>query len=85
LKALGARPRPIETSGQGLWIPTVVDVEQLKTENAAGLLLASPNNLTGTMALKDRCARLFGRGDRRQQLVEIFQHDGLADRLARGA
>ncbi len=58
LKAVGARPRLIETNGQGRWIPTISDVEALKAEGAAGLLLASPNNPTGTMALPGRLAEL---------------------------
>jgi aspartate/methionine/tyrosine aminotransferase len=58
LKAVGARPLLIETSGQGRWIPTVSDVERLKAEGAVGLLLASPNNPTGTMALPDRLKEL---------------------------
>lgn len=49
LKALGARPLLLETSGQGRWMPTVADVERLAREKAAGLLLASPSNPTGTM------------------------------------
>ncbi|HBH40496.1 MAG TPA: 1-aminocyclopropane-1-carboxylate deaminase [Rhizobiales bacterium] len=58
LKALGARPLLLETSGQGRWMPTVADVERLACDNAAGLLLASPNNPTGTMALKPRLAEV---------------------------
>lgn len=54
LKALGARPLLLETSGQGRWMPTVADVERLAREKAAGLLLASPSNPTGTMILKPR-------------------------------
>jgi aspartate/methionine/tyrosine aminotransferase len=48
--ALGVKPRLVETSGQGRWMPTVADVETLAAEGSAGLLLASPNNPTGTMA-----------------------------------
>jgi aspartate/methionine/tyrosine aminotransferase len=48
--ALGLKPRLIETSGQGRWMPTVADVQTLGAEGSAGLLLASPNNPTGTMA-----------------------------------
>ncbi|MGV1014461.1 MAG: pyridoxal phosphate-dependent aminotransferase, partial [Methyloceanibacter sp.] len=60
LKALGVRPHLIETSGQGRWMPTVQDVEHLAAEGAAGLLLASPNNPTGTMALTPRLAEIAG-------------------------
>jgi aspartate/methionine/tyrosine aminotransferase len=56
LKVLNARPLLVETSGQGRWMPTVADVDRLAREGATGLLLASPNNPTGTMALKPRLA-----------------------------
>ena len=52
--ALGITPRLIETAGQGRWMPTVADVEKLAADGAAGLLLASPNNPTGTMTLAPR-------------------------------
>ncbi len=58
LKALGLRPQLIETSGQGRWMPTAADVERLAANGAAGLLLASPNNPTGTMARGPRLAEL---------------------------
>jgi aspartate/methionine/tyrosine aminotransferase len=58
LKVLDVRPALIETSGQGRWMPTVADVERLAGEGAAGLLLASPNNPTGTMALSRRLAEI---------------------------
>jgi aspartate/methionine/tyrosine aminotransferase len=58
LKALGVRPHLIETSGQGRWMPTAADVDRLADEGAAGLLLASPNNPTGTMVVGPRLAEL---------------------------
>jgi aspartate/methionine/tyrosine aminotransferase len=58
LKALGVTPLLVETSGQGRWMPAVADVERLAASGAAGLLLASPNNPTGTMALSSRLADL---------------------------
>jgi aspartate/methionine/tyrosine aminotransferase len=58
LKALGMRPHLIETSGQGRWMPTASDVERLAGEGAAGLLLASPSNPTGTMTVGTRLAEL---------------------------
>lgn len=67
LKALGQRPHLIETSGQGRWMPTVADVDRLAGEGAAGLLLASPNNPTGTMVLAARLAELAD-ACRRQRL-----------------
>jgi aspartate/methionine/tyrosine aminotransferase len=58
LKALDVNPVLVETSGQGRWMPTVADVERLAAAGAAGLLLASPNNPTGTMALAPRLAEI---------------------------
>jgi len=58
LKALGVRPHLVETSGQGRWMPTVADVERLAAEGSTGLLLASPNNPTGTMVQDARLAEL---------------------------
>jgi aspartate/methionine/tyrosine aminotransferase len=58
LKALNVRPALIETSGQGRWMPTAADVDRLAGEGAAGLLLASPNNPTGIMALSPRLAEI---------------------------
>jgi aspartate/methionine/tyrosine aminotransferase len=58
LKALSARPILIEAGGQGRWMPTAADVERLASEKAAGLLLASPNNPTGTMASRSRLAEI---------------------------
>ena len=58
LKALGIEPLLVETSGQGRWMPTVADVDRLAEAGAAGLLLASPNNPTGTMALSPRLGEL---------------------------
>ncbi|MEZ5873925.1 MAG: aminotransferase class I/II-fold pyridoxal phosphate-dependent enzyme [Hyphomicrobiales bacterium] len=58
LKALALRPHLIETSGRGRWMPGVADIERLADENAAGLLLASPNNPTGTMVEGARLAEI---------------------------
>lgn len=58
LKALDIRPRLIETSGARRWMPVADDVDRLAAEDAAGLLLASPNNPTGTMVLGDRLAEI---------------------------
>jgi aspartate/methionine/tyrosine aminotransferase len=58
LKALGVRPLLVETSGQGRWMPTATDVDRLAASGAAGLLLASPNNPTGTMALPSRLGEI---------------------------
>ena len=58
LKALGLSPRLIETSDEGRWMPGAGDVDCLAAEDAAGILLASPNNPTGTMVLGDRLAEI---------------------------
>lgn len=58
LKALGCRPLLIETAPEGRWMPTARDVERLASENAVGLLVASPNNPTGTMTVGGRLAEL---------------------------
>jgi len=54
LKALGLKPLLIETSGEGRWMPTEADVDALAATDAAGLLLASPNNPTGTIVRGNR-------------------------------
>jgi aspartate/methionine/tyrosine aminotransferase len=58
LKALSVSPLLVETSGRGRWMPTIADVERLAAAGAVGLLLASPNNPTGTMALEPRLAEI---------------------------
>jgi len=67
LKALGFQPRLIETSDEGRWMPTSVDVDALAANGASGLLLASPNNPTGTMA----------KGARLKELAEACTRKGL--------
>lgn len=67
LKALGFRPYLIETSDSGRWMPTTADVDALAAAGAAGLLLASPNNPTGTMA----------QGARLKELAESCTRQGL--------
>jgi aspartate/methionine/tyrosine aminotransferase len=54
LKALSARPVLVETGAETRWMPAVADLDRLASENAAGLLLASPNNPTGTMTMAPR-------------------------------
>lgn len=58
LKALGARPVLVETGAGTRWMPAVADLDRHASEKAAGLLLASPNNPTGTMATGSRLAEL---------------------------
>ncbi|WP_425283226.1 pyridoxal phosphate-dependent aminotransferase [Methyloceanibacter methanicus] len=67
LKALGFRPHLIETGADGRWMPTAADVEALARSDAAGLLLASPNNPSGTMAS----------GARLKELAEACTRQGL--------
>jgi aspartate/methionine/tyrosine aminotransferase len=67
LKALGFQPRLIETSDEGRWMPTSADVDALAANGASGLLLASPNNPTGTMA----------KGARLKELAEACTRKGL--------
>jgi aspartate/methionine/tyrosine aminotransferase len=58
LKALGAKPVLIETSAAARWMPHVRVLDRLAGEQPAGLLLASPNNPTGTMAVGQRLGEL---------------------------
>ena len=67
LKALGFQPRLIETSDEGRWMPTSADVDALAANGASGLLLASPNNPTVTMA----------KGARLKALAEACTRKGL--------
>ena len=67
LKALGFRAHLIETTAEGRWMPTAADVDALAGSDAAGLLLASPNNPTGTMAT----------GARLKELAEACTRQGL--------
>ena len=67
LKALGFQPRLIETSDEGRWMPTSADVDALAANGASGLLLASPNNPSGTMA----------KGARLKELAEACTRKGL--------
>ncbi len=61
LKALGNRATLVETGPEGRWMPTAADarahIGRAGGEGAAALLLASPNNPTGTMV---ESARLDG-------------------------
>lgn len=58
LTALGARPMLIETGPEARWMPDLADVERIVADGASGLLLASPNNPTGTMATGARLREL---------------------------
>lgn len=63
LSALGQKPLMIETSEATRWMPMPEDIEALSGQ-IAGLLLASPNNPTGTMLEPERLAALAGLCDR---------------------
>ena len=58
LKALGCRATLLPSAADARWMPTAADVERLAKEGAAGLLVASPNNPTGTMATGTRLEEL---------------------------
>ena len=58
LKALGCRATLLPSAADARWMPTVADVERLAKDGAAGLLVASPNNPTGTMATGSRLEEL---------------------------
>jgi aspartate/methionine/tyrosine aminotransferase len=58
LKALGAKPSLIEASPSARWMPDTRDLDRFAGEEPAGLLLASPNNPTGTMAVGERLGAL---------------------------
>jgi aspartate/methionine/tyrosine aminotransferase len=57
LAALGAKPVLIETEAVSRWMPVPGNLDGL-AEQPAGILLASPNNPTGTMASATRLAEL---------------------------
>ena len=61
LSALGAKPILVETGAASRWMPSPGDLDRFG-EEAAGLLVASPNNPTGTMvgaASVGRASRLL--------------------------
>ena len=58
LAALGARPVLIETGAEGRWMPHARDIERLDATAVSGVLVASPNNPTGTMIDAARLAEL---------------------------
>ncbi len=58
LKALDAEPRLIAPGMEDRWMPHARHVEELKAAGAKGLLVASPNNPTGTMAVDGRIGEI---------------------------
>ena len=57
LTALGVKSHLLVTSAEHRWMPTAADIHQASVDhNLAGLLLASPNNPTGTMLSPERLA-----------------------------
>jgi aspartate/methionine/tyrosine aminotransferase len=64
LRALGCEPVPIETSAATRWMPTPALIDQaLAGGPLKGLLIASPNNPTGTMVDADRLLRLVSHAE----------------------
>jgi len=58
LKALGANPVLMETGPATRWMPEAQDLDRFAADRPAGLLLASPNNPTGTMTVGSRLGEL---------------------------
>ncbi|MEZ5924143.1 MAG: aminotransferase class I/II-fold pyridoxal phosphate-dependent enzyme [Hyphomicrobiaceae bacterium] len=59
LKALGCEPVPLETTAETRWMPTPALLDRAAAGGPLkGLLIASPNNPTGTMVDADRLSRL---------------------------
>jgi aspartate/methionine/tyrosine aminotransferase len=59
LTALGQEPVPIATDAAGRWMPTAAQIGAARREHGiAGLVVASPNNPTGTMLEPARLAEL---------------------------
>jgi aspartate/methionine/tyrosine aminotransferase len=57
LTALGVKSHLIETSAENRWMPTAAEIQQASVKHGlSGLLLASPNNPTGTMLSPERLA-----------------------------
>jgi aspartate/methionine/tyrosine aminotransferase len=66
LKALGCEPVPVETSAESRWMPTPALVDRAAAASPLkGLLIASPNNPTGTMVDADRLSRLVKHAEAR--------------------
>jgi aspartate/methionine/tyrosine aminotransferase len=59
LTALGVKSHLLETTAADRWMPTAAQIEAAVVEHRlAGLLLASPNNPTGTMLTSERLAEV---------------------------
>ena len=58
LTALGQRHEIVETGPQNRWMPTINQIEDV-ADRIAGMLIASPNNPTGTMLEPDRMAAII--------------------------
>jgi aspartate/methionine/tyrosine aminotransferase len=58
LSALGVKPVLVETCPETRWMPAVGDLDRIELAKASGLLLASPNNPTGTMVTRARLGEL---------------------------
>ncbi len=61
LTALGVKSHLIETTAADRWMPTAAQIQTAAARHdLAGLLLASPNNPTGTMLTPERLAEVAG-------------------------
>jgi aspartate/methionine/tyrosine aminotransferase len=59
LTTLGQVPVPIVTDAAGRWMPTAAQIEETRrTDDIAGLVVASPANPTGTMLEPQRLAEI---------------------------
>jgi len=58
LTALGQQPLMLRTDAASRWMPTAAQVDAAAAEGAAGLLIASPANPTGTMIEPERLVEL---------------------------
>lgn len=61
LTALGVQSHLIETTADARWMPTAAQIDAASVQHRLkGLLLASPNNPTGTMLSPERLADIIG-------------------------
>ena len=67
LTALGVGSELLQTTSEDRWMPTATQIEKAATADSSlkGLLLASPNNPTGTMLTPERLAEVVAVCERR--------------------
>jgi len=67
LGALGQQPIIVATDAAGRWMPTTAQIEAAdESHDLAGLLIASPNNPTGTMLTRQRMGEIVSLCERRK-------------------